>query len=285
MTDTVHRMLPLYEGKMIHHYDHRWATYEADGSTRDVTLEEKQDPDFMVMPRYWVREEVVNDRLEDKWDHDWLLGWRDICRSTDERTTIATIVGEGASPEGGLLLALADPVSNAPLLLAAFNSFVFDFVSRQKVGGTHLKYFTMRQLPVPSLANFAEPATWSRDISIKDWVRPRVVYLVATSIDLCAFATDFNQKISGWHSLSREVVRSELDAAMFHLYGVGRDDVDYIMDTFPIVKRKDEAQFGEYRTKRLILEIYDQLAEAERTGVPYESPIDDLVVPAGESDA
>jgi hypothetical protein len=55
-------------------------------------------------------------------------------------------------------------------------------------------------------------------------------------------------------------LRAELDAAMFHLYGIPRDDVDYILDTFPIVRRKDEAKHGEYRTKRLILEAYDRLA-------------------------
>jgi len=47
--------------------------------------------------------------------------------------------------------------------------------------------------------------------------------------------------------------------------------VDYIMETFPIVKRKDIAAYGEYRTKRMILEIYDAMAKAMRTGVPYES--------------
>ena len=63
---------------------------------------------------------------------------------------------------------------------------------------------------------------------------------------------------------------------MFLLYGIDRGDVDYVMETFPIVKRKDVAAHGEYRTKRLILEIYDQMAEAQRTGTPYRSPIDDL---------
>ena len=84
-------MLPLYEAKMIHHYDHRWATYERDGTVRDVTLEEKHDPDFVVMPRYWVDEKEVDAKLPRRWDRDWLLGWRDICRSTDERTCIATL--------------------------------------------------------------------------------------------------------------------------------------------------------------------------------------------------
>lgn len=59
-----------------------------------------------------------------------------------------------------------------------------------------------------------------------------------------------------------------------HIYGVSRDDTDYILDTFPIVKRKDEAAYGEYRTKRLILEIYDAMAEAIETGQPYETRID-----------
>lgn len=70
-------------------------------------------------------------------------------------------------------------------------------------------------------------------------------------------------------------MRAELDAAFFHLYGIDRDDIDYIMETFPIVKRKDIAEHGEYRTKRMILEVYDAMAEAERTGVPYTSPLDD----------
>jgi hypothetical protein len=72
-----------------------------------------------------------------------------------------------------------------------------------------------------------------------------------------------------------------LDAAFFHLYGIGRDDADYIMETFPIVKRKDEAAYGEYRTKRIILEIYDKMAKAAETGVPYETPLDPPLVDLG----
>jgi hypothetical protein len=52
---------------------------------------------------------------------------------------------------------------------------------------------------------------------------------------------------------------------------IERDDVDYIMETFPIVKRKDEQQHGEYRTKRMILEIYDAMAEARRSGSRYQT--------------
>ena len=73
--------------------------------------------------------------------------------------------------------------------------------------------------------------------------------------------------------MSKEMER-KLDAAYFHLYGIARHDVDYIMDTFPIVKRKDEAAHGEYRTKRVILEIYDAMQQAIETGQPYQTLLD-----------
>src|SRR5699024_12676701 len=97
------RMLPLYEAKMLHHYDHRWATYNEDGSTRDFTLEEKQDPDAVVLPRYWVSEgasatgefdkngdPIMEPGVQTKldcvgWDSEWVLGGRDGCRATGER--------------------------------------------------------------------------------------------------------------------------------------------------------------------------------------------------------
>lgn len=61
------RRVPLYEAKMIHHYDHRWATYmpgatDDEDSARDTTLEEKQNPDFEPTPRYWVPEDEVRIR-------------------------------------------------------------------------------------------------------------------------------------------------------------------------------------------------------------------------------
>ncbi|MGH2749585.1 MAG: hypothetical protein ACRDK3_01720 [Actinomycetota bacterium] len=77
-----------------------------------------------------------------------------------------------------------------------------------------------------------------------------------------------------WEPQRRHLLRNELDAAFFHLYGVERGDVAYIMDTFPIVRRKDEQEYGEYRTKRLILEVYDAMSKAIATGEPYQTILD-----------
>lgn len=61
--------LPLYEAKMIHQFDHRWATYvdapDKPGGldTEDVRLEQKADPTYTVRPRYWVPEREVLARI------------------------------------------------------------------------------------------------------------------------------------------------------------------------------------------------------------------------------
>jgi hypothetical protein len=95
------------------------------------------------------------------------------------------------------------------------------------------------------------------------------------------FARDlgYNGPPFRWDEERRFLLRCELDAAFFHLYGIEREDVDYIMETFPIVKRKDEKAHGEYRTKRVILGIYDAMRRAMETGVPYQGAVD--VAPIG----
>ncbi|NEX18555.1 MAG: hypothetical protein C1943_18645 [Halochromatium sp.] len=75
------RFVPLYEAKMIHQFDYRWAGYAENGSDSvDVGLAEKGDPDWEPAPRYWVPEAEVTARLAAKgWTRGWLMGWRDIC--------------------------------------------------------------------------------------------------------------------------------------------------------------------------------------------------------------
>lgn len=248
-------MLPLYEAKMIHHYDTRWATYEPDGSTRLMTEEEKsrRKP---PMPRYWVAESEIDRKLGGRWDKTWFLGWRDICRATDERTSISTLLPRVAT---GNKIPIALPsvsLDQVSWLQAALASFALDFVARQKMGSTTMNYFIFMQLAV------AEPGAHVAGLSFD---RPQASWVAVRAERLNSWIPD---------SSERSQARAELDAFMFHLYGVSREDVDYIMETFPIVKRKDIAAHGEYSTKRLILEAYDAMAEAIATGQTYRSPFE-----------
>ena len=96
-----------------------------------------------------------------------------------------------------------------------------------------------------------------------------------TAVDLQAFAREagWNGPPFRWDESRRFIIRCELDAAFFHLYGIDRDDVAYIMDTFPIVRRQEEAAYGSYRTKDKILEIYDRMKSAIDGGPAFVSEL------------
>jgi len=262
---------------MIHHYDHRWATYTPAGDTRDLTPAEKRDSSFAPLPRYWVVEQHVAEALAGRWAKEWLLGFRDICRSTDERTVIAGIFpGVAIGNNLPLLLISANDASLAACLTASLSSFSCDFAARFKVGGTHLNFFIAQQIPVLPPSVYSLPCPWADPAPaggalLADWLLPRVLELVYTTHDLAPFARDcgYDGPPFQWDEERRFLLRCELDAAFFHLYGIARADVDYIMDTFPIVRRKDEAAHGEYRTKRVILELYDDMAAAIAGGPSY----------------
>jgi len=131
-----------------------------------------------------------------------------------------------------------------------------------KVGGSHLSSFILRQLPLLPRFVYDEPCLWDVSVSFGDWIRMRVLELVYTSWDLSEFAKDcgYTGEPFSWDPERRLLLRCELDAAFFRLYGIARDDVDYIMDAFPIVRRRDEGALGEFVTKSQILASYDELA-------------------------
>ncbi|WNM29953.1 DNA methyltransferase [Streptomyces sp. Li-HN-5-11] len=256
-------LFPVYEAKMLHQFDHRWATYEPDGSTRDVNLTEKGYAPFSSTPRYWIDEREIRNKLSPiRWDREWLIAVRKICRSSDERTLISA-----AFPRFGLgdsaNLMLPGVPGNAPALLACTSSFAMDYVLRQKNGGTNLTFFLLEQLPAPDPESLALHTSF---------IVPRVLELTYTADDMRPFAHDVGDTGNPfqWNEGRRQAIRAELDALFFHLYGVSREDVDYILDTFPIVRRKDEAKYGTYRTKDLILAEYDRMAAA---GLTLEDPL------------
>jgi hypothetical protein len=274
------RMLPLYEAKMIRYFDHRLGTYKGQteaqanvGTLPRPEPEEQDDPGFAVLPRYWVAEGNVEERLGDRWDLNWLLGWRDIARSTDDRTMICAVMPRTAV---GHVLPLALPTRDADLLCACWSSFVLDYVVRQKIAGTHMTYFNVKQLPVPRPHAFSSPAPWNGDDALGAWVRARVLELSYTTYDMAPFADDLGDEGPPfrWHEERRFAMRAELDAAFFHLYGIVRDDVDYIMETFPVVKRRDIDRRGSFHTKELILQVYDAMAEAALNHRAYQTILD-----------
>jgi hypothetical protein len=271
-------LVPLYEAKMMHQFDHRYATYA--GATQanlnagilpQTSDGEKQDPAFCVKPRYWVERSLVEERL-DGWKHNWLIGFRDVTSAIVERTAIFCVlprVGVGHKVPL-ILLPGMDAALRAALLLANFNSLVFDFATRQKIGWNSLSYFILKQLPVIDRATYAEVDTES--------VVSRVVRLTYTSSGLRDFALECraDEEPIPFDSEKRREIRAELDAYYAHLYGLTRDELRYILDpkdvfgqdfpseTFRVLKEREIKEYGEYRTQRLVLEAFDKLADSPR---------------------
>ena len=275
-------MLPLYEAKMVHQFDHRFGTYEAQsvaqanqGKLPEFDDTAHADPRRATLPRYWLPEEEVAAKLGHTWDRGWMLGWRDITRASDTRTVIACIIPRVAvGNKFPLMMPSLDPqlVAN---LYANMLSMPFDYCARQKIGGISLNYFIVRQLPALHPAAYSKPTPWASSIRMRDWFLPRVLELTYTAWNLRAFAEDCGEGGPPfiWDPERRFQLRCEIDAAFFHLYGISRDDSGYILDTFPVIARTEAHEHGEYRTKRAVLETYDALAAAAAKGIPYDSPL------------
>jgi hypothetical protein len=372
------RYVPLYEAKMIHHYDHRWATYEGEDEeqgTRDVTLAEKQDPNFEPTPRYWVPEDEVDMRasrvptrlksafkkddaetclkvlaewvlgstpglntanpvaslrdiqahlasvlgpqgtsstvvgrslqnwlsasaprgvemqrytpldqedlvfikeyggrwlelagaLIDKKKPRWLMGWRDITNSTNERTVISTVFPKCAVGHTMPLYFTPCSADDTATLVAQWPCMTLDYVARQKIGGTHLTYTYLNQLP------FLAPETYSSDE--RRLIKNCVLELTYTSNAMRPWAEDLGYTGAPFtfNPDRRAQLRAELDAFFAKKYGLSRDELRYVLDphdvkgadypseTFRGLKGKEINQFGEYRTQRLVLEAFDRM--------------------------
>ncbi|WP_298347572.1 DNA methyltransferase [Ferrimicrobium sp.] len=264
---TGERYLPLYEGKLIHHFDHRFATFEGVVGDKPIEADNslKTDPKWAILPRYWVSEAEVKEKL-DGWDREWLIGFRDIARSTDERTLIASVVPATAVGNNlPLLLAASASGPLAGALLACLNSFALDTIARMKVGGTHMNFYVTEQLPVLPPDVFDQRVPWEADSnqSLADWIAVRVLELTYTAWDLKPWARElgYDGEPFIWNDSQRTKLRAELDACFFNLYGYSRDQADRALGSFPIVKRNDERDYGEFRTKRLILEHFDRYSQ------------------------
>src|SRR5574341_1915459 len=127
---------------MLHHFNHRFGGYADDPENSlttqlpDVLLERLQNPNYVVQPRYWVPESAVEEQLRDKWPRQWLLGWRDICRSTDERTVIASLLPRvGVGHKFPLMIPENVATHQLVCLYANLCCLALDYFARQKIGG------------------------------------------------------------------------------------------------------------------------------------------------------
>ena len=304
-------LFPLYEAKYVNIYDHRSGTFEGKeeehiyktkAATNQLSSKQKEDPQKLIIPRYWVPKSDIDRKIPEYWKHDWFIGFRDVIQPmTNARCSIFSPIPKYAV---GNQLPLIFPLEiDIPLILlfiANLNSFVFDYVTRQKIGGAHLNFYIVKQLPIVLPSRFNN--------QLLSFIVPRVMELVYTAWDLKPFADDVwsnsSSELRGlinrqweenatekrpdhqaalppswlkhfqdtpisdscplppfvWSDIRRIVIQCAIDAVFGHLYGLTQNELEYILDTFPIVKRKEEERYGEYLSKRTILTEFERMA-------------------------
>lgn len=269
----------LYEGKMVQAFDHRAASVVFNPEnlirkfqTKETTIEERAAPEFVSLPSRYV--DISGLALP-----EWMPAFKDVTASTNVRTMISAIIPRAGANDTLPLLLWTGNSNDAwmrALIVADFNSMIFDFVARQKTQTNHLRLYSFEQLPV------IPPADYARQFGPKtaaDIVKAAVLELTYTAHDMAPFARDMGHVDAKgdvlppfiWDEDRRLHLRAKLDALYFILYGVfdpadaahdpvqGRDDIRYIYSTFPIVERQETAAYGTYRSRDLCLAYINSL--------------------------
>ncbi len=281
--------LPLFEGKMFQAFDHRAAhvivnpdNLKRPGQPDTLSLQEHKDPACYPIPQYWITETEVEGKLNVPQHCGWLMALKDITSPTNERTVIASLLPRaGVGNNAPVVLVNVDDARLSACLFGNLNALVFDSIARHKVGGLHLNFFIVKQFPM------LPPTAYSADDLAN--IVPRVLELGYTAWDMQPFARDlgYDGPPFSWNEERRARVRAELDAYYARLYGLTRKQIRYILDphdltdreledildptedppdaprtkdfpgeTFRVLKDREMRQYGEYRTKRLVLEAW-----------------------------
>ena len=261
--------LPLYQGRMIHQFDHRASSVRVNPESphnpylsSEVKETQHANPSFLPSTQYWVAATDVETTFRES--RAWPVACRLIARTTDVRTVIGAIVPRyGFGHSFSVLVPVASTGAHETCLLVAnLNCHCFDYVARQKLQGSNLSWYILEQLPVIA------PSGYNRifgHTSAGDLVRHHVLRLTYTAHDMEPYARDLGYEGPPfiWNDEDRRHFRARLDALFFHLYGLSREDAAYILDTFPIVRKHDEEVFDRYLTKEMILAYYNALASGD----------------------
>jgi len=266
--------LSLYEAKMLQMFDHRAASVIVDeskwmrqGQTDQTSLVQHQNPEFTVEPRWWVDETNVRRVVGDR-DTTRIVAFKNVTSPTNERTMIAAFIPYSGVVHSAPLIFTGSDISArlTACLLGNLNAFAYDYVCRQKIGGINLSYFIIEQISTFHPDFYEQKCPWDKKQTLEKWISDRVLKLTCTSNDmiLLAEAAGFKPTVHKWDPAERLDLMAELDAAFFLLYGIERNDVEYILSTFAGLRNESPDLLAGSNTTARILNFYDDLKSHSR---------------------
>ena len=255
--------LPVYEGRMVDQFDHRAKTYRS-GRGRSAVWEEIPfgDPRKAVGPQWRLPLERIPSKLGDRvWRYR--VGWCDVTAPRNERSLTAAVIPPGMIC-GHKVPTLAFPEgfewAYMPWLALA-NSLCLDYLARKKIA-LSMAMTVLDSLPFPRLPI---------DHPVVERLARLALRLTCTAPEMTSYWNAMAQY--GWCEPIpegatppgftdpdlRAAARAEIDAVVAReLFELGVDDLAGILDTFPVLRRREEKTYGEFRTKRLVLEWYER---------------------------
>ena len=267
--------LPLYEAKMMTIYDHRFGSYPL-GAVDDtralprLSIDQYSDPNFEANSRFFVTSEGVVEKLG-AYERSWIICFRAMSNHSNVRRFVSGVIPYSGAGHSLMLVIPKSEIDNRKLtcFIANMGSTILDAAARWKVSGTNLSFFFVQQFPILPPDFYAE-----KD---EEFISARVIELTYTTHSLRGFAEDmgYHGAPFAWNVARRSQLRAELDAWYARAYGLTRDELRYILDpadvmgegypseTFRVLKNNEQAEFGEYRTQRLVLEAWDKLERGE----------------------
>ena len=237
------------------------------GSLPRLTAKQHDDPAMEPLARYWIRTTKVTDALTGKWTaNGFSAGATSPGRVTCGRSYLRYSRPAAVGHKSFRWLFL--PIDVGPLLHAVWSTMAFDYVARQKISGTGMTYFVVKQIacPIPTLS-LNQPVAMTTPPSAIGLLR-YVLELSYTSGGSSRMRREMGDDGPPfrWDPERRSLLRADLDAAMLHIYGLDRTEAEHVLDSFPVVRKYDERDHGEYLTRRLVLEAYDRMAAAAALG-------------------
>ena len=233
--------VPIYEGKFIEQYDNRFSTFagmSADERYQAKASARRQPGDSFVAPkpapecRYFIDKKFWESFL-DRYDQPYSLCWRSLTSPTNQRTMIASIIPSMPTCQSVQLLQTT-PVEDLLMILALFNSKVFDFFVRLKMGGIDLTQSVVRQIPVPFREAWNSMVTLHGvDYTALDAVRALERLLYRTEPDLCGLWDGVPEiKNADNYYKTAADVREEIDKIIFQMYGLTSAEEKMVRNSF-----------------------------------------------------
>lgn len=233
--------VPIYEGKFIEQYDNRFSTFagmSADERYQAKASARRQPGDSFVAPklapecRYFIDKKFWESFL-DRYDQPYSLCWRSLTSPTNQRTMIASIIPSMPTCQSVQLLQTT-PVEDLLMILALFNSKVFDFFVRLKMGGIDLTQSVVRQIPVPFREAWNSMVTLHGvDYTALDAVRALERLLYRNEPDLCGLWDGVPEiKNADNYYKTAADVREEIDKIIFQMYGLTSAEEEMVRNSF-----------------------------------------------------